>query len=759
MKKRVLSLCLTLAMVLAFLPSRAMAAGNSYGSAGDAYAYVTSEKTIDLGEIKYSGEKISRCGEFTVTIENIGTERLSCPAAEGSSGRGARFYQPDVSIEPGESADITIEYGMDDGAAYGSHNDYIYITFDGAPQESMIQFLPSYTLVEDKSASGSGSYGGNYGDNVFVDQWGNRYLGVDGMGGSGFTGGSGSTVELGDLSIKEGEGYGFSVSPHELSFDTCFVGESPEPLYVTLTNTGDTSLDDFRGDGYLMPDNKSNPVRWKLVEGKLNSKGELDPGKSLTYELTLNTSERYVGSGTVSYEGQFVLNSHAVTCITGGGFGVGKGGTFGSVPEVLTVDYEIKPLSEVKGGDIAWEINTESVDFGTHDDTEYVNAGRLIHWYPRETKTFSVTNKGKFPFLLEVTVSDDEATDKICAYSVFGTTFPKAYAKTIKPGQTETIEVNAGGTQIRPGIAGGEIKLTAYYEESKENNTLTATIPLTSKYLHLGGYYIQNLSDTTYGRVKDSDGVDRATNSGMSFVEVKEGGSFTFVMTPYDPKNYTVIDILVDGKSVGGANTYTFTNVQESHTFEAVFGPGTDIKAPGAAEPAAWAKETVEKGIELGIIPAELQSGYDQPITRRDFCVLADKLYTSNWGESWTGMSSPFTDIYDDAVTRMEYKGVINGVGNGLFAPNDPLTREQAATILARLAGVVESPLGDAEPTFDDNADVSGWARAAVGQMQASGIMGGTGNNQFSPQGTYTREQSMVTIMRLYDIATEKLGR
>ena len=139
--------------------------------------------------------------------------------------------------------------------------------------------------------------------------------------------------------------------------------------------------------------------------------------------------------------------------------------------------------------------------------------------------------------------------------------------------------------------------------------------------------------------------------------------------------------------------------------------------------------------------------------------MLADKLYTSNWGESWTGMSSPFTDIYDDAVTRMEYKGVINGVGNGLFAPNDPLTREQAATILARLAGVVESPLGDAEPTFDDNADVSGWARAAVGQMQASGIMGGTGNNQFSPQGTYTREQSMVTIMRLYDIATEKLGR
>ena len=40
----------------------------------------------------------------------------------------------------------------------------------------------------------------------------------------------------------------------------------------------------------------------------------------------------------------------------------------------------------------------------------------------------------------------------------------------------------------------------------------------------------------------------------------------------------------------------------------------------------------------------------------------------------------------------------------------------------------------------------------AVGEMQASGIMGGTGNNLFSPQMTYTREQSIVTLMRLYEL-------
>ena len=36
--------------------------------------------------------------------------------------------------------------------------------------------------------------------------------------------------------------------------------------------------------------------------------------------------------------------------------------------------------------------------------------------------------------------------------------------------------------------------------------------------------------------------------------------------------------------------------------------------------------------------------------------------------------------------------------------------------------------------------------------MQAAGIMGGVGNNQFGPQGTYSWEQSIATLMRIYDM-------
>ena len=95
--------------------------------------------------------------------------------------------------------------------------------------------------------------------------------------------------------------------------------------------------------------------------------------------------------------------------------------------------------------------------------------------------------------------------------------------------------------------------------------------------------------------------------------------------------------------------------------------------------------------------------------------------------------------------------GVVTGVGEGRFNPDGTLTREQAATMLSRLAAAMGSPLTAQAPTFADSAAISTWALDAVGQMQGSGIMGGVGDNAFDPQGSYSREQSMLTMLRLYE--------
>ena len=114
-----------------------------------------------------------------------------------------------------------------------------------------------------------------------------------------------------------------------------------------------------------------------------------------------------------------------------------------------------------------------------------------------------------------------------------------------------------------------------------------------------------------------------------------------------------------------------------------------------------------------------------------------------------------FTDTQDPIVSMLSALGVVNGKGNGLFEPQADITREEAAVMLWRLA----QQLGTVEPnrsqiTFSDAGQISSWAKQAVSVISAceyngNAIMNGTGNNQFSPRQQYTREQAILTMLRL----------
>ena len=164
--------------------------------------------------------------------------------------------------------------------------------------------------------------------------------------------------------------------------------------------------------------------------------------------------------------------------------------------------------------------------------------------------------------------------------------------------------------------------------------------------------------------------------------------------------------------------------------------------------PSSWAAAAVKEGIDRGIVPKTLQKKYAEPITRAEFCALATAFYEDVSGTEITERTK-FTDTADENVEKMGALGVVNGVGNGRFAPDDLLTREEAAVILANLSRAMGKELDGASPSFTDNNSISSWARTQVGQVQAAGIMNGVEHGRFAPQDPYTREQSVVTIMRM----------
>ena len=170
-------------------------------------------------------------------------------------------------------------------------------------------------------------------------------------------------------------------------------------------------------------------------------------------------------------------------------------------------------------------------------------------------------------------------------------------------------------------------------------------------------------------------------------------------------------------------------------------------------KPSGWAKTDVNEAIGAGLAPQSMQSKYTQATTRAEFCALAVAMYEAVTGQEITERLS-FSDTNDVNVEKMAALDVVNGVDNDIFAPNDTLTREQAATMLSRLSTALNKPLTKQSVTFVDGSSISAYAVEAVGQMQATGVMGGIGDNTFAPKNNYSREQSIVTILRLYNIVT-----
>lgn len=217
----------------------------------------------------------------------------------------------------------------------------------------------------------------------------------------------------------------------------------------------------------------------------------------------------------------------------------------------------------------------------------------------------------------------------------------------------------------------------------------------------------------------------------------------------------------VSGQLGNGESLFYGNYVARFSAFPIQVMEGVDTAAPALSapasggRPASWARAAVDEAIAQDFLPVPLRTRYDQTITRGEFCALAVRFYECFTGREAEERAS-FEDTQDVNVEKAAALGIVSGVGNGRFSPDAPLDREQAARILANMAQILGSPLPQAAPTFSDADAVSPWAQASVGQVQNAGIMSGVGGGLFAPRSTYTREQSVVTIMNLYRFFTQE---
>lgn len=264
---------------------------------------------------------------------------------------------------------------------------------------------------------------------------------------------------------------------------------------------------------------------------------------------------------------------------------------------------------------------------------------------------------------------------------------------------------------------------------------------------------ITNTGSVTISR-KKTETLYLMTGAGLSIIEGE------YEIAPGQSKEVTYGYRIRENARSGKATEMLFFDFQGMDVEPVIVNVAYELERTDGSTGSSWSREPINGAIEEGLVDENdvaenlsTSAALSSPITRQEFCHLACRAYEKLRGEVAEELYADldFSDCHLEEVRKMAAMDVVRGVGGGLFEPDGLLTREQAATMLSRLALALGKPLDKSQPTFSDNDAISSWATAAVGEMQLSGVMNGTGNNNFSPQGTYSWEQSVVTIYRLYD--------
>lgn len=192
-----------------------------------------------------------------------------------------------------------------------------------------------------------------------------------------------------------------------------------------------------------------------------------------------------------------------------------------------------------------------------------------------------------------------------------------------------------------------------------------------------------------------------------------------------------------------------------------------------------WAEYTINLAAYNKIITYEQATSYTNPITRNDFCLLIARLlsvkpfnleyeyfyslpynyiHLENKVEQMGLLPMAEKIFYNDVdnlgkeIRYISTLGVMKGVGNGDFAPNEYLTREQMCTIIYRIFNVynVSFEKSTDNEKFNDDIAISEWARESIYKLRGYNFINGIGDNTFDPQGLCTKEQAISVVYRLY---------
>ena len=172
----------------------------------------------------------------------------------------------------------------------------------------------------------------------------------------------------------------------------------------------------------------------------------------------------------------------------------------------------------------------------------------------------------------------------------------------------------------------------------------------------------------------------------------------------------------------------------------------------------SWYYEYVDYVVDRGYFAGTSATTFspDVTMTRAMFVTVLARLDEADVDNSVSSFVDVPTDTwYTGSVTWASENGIVSGVGNNHFNPEQAITRQEMCVIMDRFIdyyGEKTSQVHETEGStvlFPDNSQISSWAAAAVGACREYGLINGYDDGYFHPLDNSTRAQVAAVISRL----------
>ena len=770
MRKKIVSLCMALALCLGLLPVTALAAGPNtvyvggvaLAGSSDSIVYATTNEngevitegaTTDNYNIKWDGSTLTLRGAtikkelndydeslFYITGAAIGVFNQSGDAnltitLEGTNtiegvSYGIRVYAPSIG-----SANLTI---TGSGTLYvNSNQDPIYVI----------------------SSNGNAALGIK---NAKVTATSSFGFGVTVQSGSSETSSASLTVDGGSLTAtadsRNVSGIRLRLGTSGTSDDTPTVTVSNNAIVRANGSAGGITSNSSTGVQYGTGGKETGGIIWNGTEGTVYG------NVTLQKDLTIGEGE----SLTLAENASLSAGSHNVI-VDGGTLGEGfnLGDSVKYTPTITTnslpggsvgTDYS-QPLTADGSGTITWSLAEGS----SLPDGLSLNCDGTITGTPTTAGTYSFTVTATNDYGSDskefTLIIDQQGTIHVTSVSLDKTSLELTEGNTAQltatvlpdnatnknvtwssnaPG-VATVDSSGKVTAVAPGTA------TITVTTADGGKTATCVVTVTRPYIPPANPNYRITVEATQGGTVTADPTAAKAGTTVTLTPVPHRG--------YQVGSVAVTDRFGDAVAVTeqADGTYTFTMPNGQVTVTVTFAEAP-LPFPDVAE-GDWFYDAVRYAYETGLMDG-VGDGQFAPNATTNRAMVVTILHRLA-GEPAVSGDVGFTDVaaglwYTDAVTWAAQKGIVNGISETEFSPSGDLTREQLATVLYRYA---ESMGFDVSASVDlsgfpDAGDIQSYATQALSWAVAEGLLQGFEDDSLQPGGTATRAQIAAILMR-----------